>query len=148
LKKKKREKEKSISPVVRVVGKTAARMIERIVKYLMAPFNADVLETFIDRDKLIFSMLYSQYADYRRNPQKWRPQDARMLRYAIGSLHMCRDVLHRLPMDIVSQYCTVPHIVEWIKDNRPDLCKVILTNKGMIWLTKQVMEVRRWLGLD
>jgi len=136
-----------VPAALKIVGRVVAKSVERTLKHLMAPFNAKFLKAIIQKDKTVLQLLREQYQDYKRYPEKWRPEDARMLRYTLGALEMCRQFVLRFPKDAIDPYCTVPYAIDWLQRNRPDLCKVLLNERGLLWLAKQVVEVRKWLGL-
>ena len=143
------------------IGKASARIlksaVERIFLRLAAPFNAKHLKVMVDNDWYIIGTIRYNVSvpqgDYSGaegilSPQEIeaiRARERALLRMALAAMGMARKVALQFPRPAVEEYLTVEYALKYFREKRPDLIKILETERGRRWLSNQIEEIKEWL---
>jgi len=129
----------------RIAGRAVSAAINRIMTRLLIPYNAEHLQRAISEHLTIFTFIQRKVEDYRQHPEKWTKEKVERLKAVLKAVSVVRGMLRRISPDLVREYLTVEHGVNWVRKHRPDVLHIIDTAEGHEWLQLQIDEVYRWL---
>lgn len=143
--------ERSVSFLGRVSAAVMGTVIERSVVALIGAFHDEHLKILMDNDYYVIETTLNaakrrpRYERYGFTPEQIAELERKrlvMVKRALGLMGMIRTLASKFPA--FREQLTEKNAREWLKNQRPDLLKVIDEHSNKKWLKKQIREIQKY----